>query len=62
MWSPVFGLKGKIDVTGRFAITKSNEPRNPLKAVLPVEIKTGRDQQSIEHRVQVRIDLCNSGW
>ena len=54
VWSPVLGLKGKIDVTGQFSIKKNDATRQQMmKAILPIELKTGKDWQSMEHRVQV---------
>ncbi|KAF7669381.1 hypothetical protein LDENG_00193020 [Lucifuga dentata] len=55
VWSPRFGLKGKIDVTARVRIQR---PRNGHKRALeertvPLELKTGRESNSIEHRSQV---------
>ncbi|XP_030580226.1 DNA replication ATP-dependent helicase/nuclease DNA2 isoform X2 [Archocentrus centrarchus] len=55
VWSPRFGLKGKIDVTARVQIQR---PRNgfhriPEEKTIPLELKTGRESNSIEHRSQV---------
>ncbi|XP_040891636.1 DNA replication ATP-dependent helicase/nuclease DNA2 [Toxotes jaculatrix] len=55
VWSPRFGLKGKIDVTARVRIQR---PRNGSHRALeektmPLELKTGRESNSIEHRSQV---------
>lgn len=55
MWSPRFGLKGKIDVTAKVRI---QSPRNrsllpPVEKTVPLELKTGRESNSIEHRSQV---------
>nr|XP_020445477.1 DNA replication ATP-dependent helicase/nuclease DNA2 isoform X2 [Monopterus albus] len=55
VWSPRFGLKGKIDVTARVQIQR---PRNGSRRSLeektvPLELKTGRESNSIEHRSQV---------
>ncbi|XP_055363244.1 DNA replication ATP-dependent helicase/nuclease DNA2 isoform X2 [Betta splendens] len=55
VWSPKFGLKGKIDVTARVRIQR---PRNGSRRAveektLPLELKTGRESNSIEHRSQV---------
>ncbi|KAM7423902.1 hypothetical protein PAMA_000323 [Pampus argenteus] len=55
VWSPRFGLKGKIDVTARVQIQK---PRNcsyktPEENTIPLELKTGKESNSIEHRSQV---------
>uniref|UniRef100_A0A667X6H7 DNA replication ATP-dependent helicase/nuclease n=1 Tax=Myripristis murdjan TaxID=586833 RepID=A0A667X6H7_9TELE len=54
VWSPRFGLKGKIDVTARVRIHRGhNGSRTPLERVMPLELKTGRESNSIEHRSQV---------
>uniref|UniRef100_A0AAQ5YMC4 DNA replication ATP-dependent helicase/nuclease n=1 Tax=Amphiprion ocellaris TaxID=80972 RepID=A0AAQ5YMC4_AMPOC len=55
VWSPRFGLKGKIDVTARVRI---QSPRNgghriPEEKIVPLELKTGKESNSIEHRSQV---------
>ncbi|XP_047437501.1 DNA replication ATP-dependent helicase/nuclease DNA2 isoform X2 [Mugil cephalus] len=55
VWAPRFGLKGKIDVTARVQIQR---PRNgnhriPEEKTVPLELKTGRESNSIEHRSQV---------
>ncbi|KAM9860402.1 DNA replication ATP-dependent helicase/nuclease DNA2 [Aulostomus maculatus] len=55
VWSPRFGLKGKIDVTAQVRIQR---PRNgilksPDVKTVPLELKTGRESNSIEHRSQV---------
>uniref|UniRef100_H3D8F0 DNA replication ATP-dependent helicase/nuclease n=1 Tax=Tetraodon nigroviridis TaxID=99883 RepID=H3D8F0_TETNG len=56
VWSPRFGLKGKIDVTARVRI---HRPRNGQhhgsqeERTIPLELKTGRESNSIEHRSQV---------
>ncbi|XP_026234301.1 DNA replication ATP-dependent helicase/nuclease DNA2 [Anabas testudineus] len=55
VWSPRFGLKGKIDVTARVQIHRpQNGSRRTLEEkTLPLELKTGRESNSIEHRSQV---------
>ncbi|GLD58312.1 DNA replication ATP-dependent helicase/nuclease DNA2 [Lates japonicus] len=55
VWCPRFGLKGKIDVT---ACVRIQRPRNGSHRALeertvPLELKTGRESNSIEHRSQV---------
>ncbi|XP_068172042.1 DNA replication ATP-dependent helicase/nuclease DNA2 [Antennarius striatus] len=55
VWSPRFGLKGKIDVTARIRIQR---PRNRSQTALedrtiPLELKTGKETNSTEHRSQV---------
>ncbi|XP_029284528.1 LOW QUALITY PROTEIN: DNA replication ATP-dependent helicase/nuclease DNA2 [Cottoperca gobio] len=55
VWSPRFGLKGKIDVTARVQIQKprSGGHRSPEERTIPLELKTGKESNSIEHRSQV---------
>uniref|UniRef100_A0A8C4Q3P1 DNA replication ATP-dependent helicase/nuclease DNA2 n=1 Tax=Eptatretus burgeri TaxID=7764 RepID=A0A8C4Q3P1_EPTBU len=60
IWSPRFGLKGKLDVTVKVAVQRcrrgSGLQKNrvaTLEAVLPLELKTGRESNSLEHRAQV---------
>ncbi|KAM4704441.1 DNA replication ATP-dependent helicase/nuclease DNA2 [Rhinophrynus dorsalis] len=50
IWSPRFGLKGKIDVTARVKIHRKSKTH--LK-IMPLELKTGKESNSIEHRSQV---------
>uniref|UniRef100_A0A665UC48 DNA replication ATP-dependent helicase/nuclease n=1 Tax=Echeneis naucrates TaxID=173247 RepID=A0A665UC48_ECHNA len=55
VWSPRFGLKGKIDVTAQVQIQRprNGSHRSPEQKTLPLELKTGRESNSIEHRSQV---------
>ncbi|XP_072414096.1 DNA replication ATP-dependent helicase/nuclease DNA2 isoform X2 [Chiloscyllium punctatum] len=50
IWSPRFGLKGKIDVTASVKIHR--HPKTHTK-VMPLELKTGKESNSVEHRSQV---------
>ncbi|KAM4636922.1 DNA replication ATP-dependent helicase/nuclease DNA2 [Discoglossus pictus] len=50
IWSPRFGLKGKIDVTTGVKIHQKF--KSHIK-VMPLELKTGKESNSIEHRSQV---------
>ncbi|XP_040218108.1 DNA replication ATP-dependent helicase/nuclease DNA2 [Rana temporaria] len=50
IWSPRFGLKGKIDVTAKVKIHQKT--KSHLK-IMPLELKTGKESNSIEHRSQV---------
>lgn len=52
MWSPRFGLKGKIDVTAGVRIHRRG--RKPIDKIVPLELKTGKESNSIEHRSQVK--------
>ncbi|XP_070685993.1 DNA replication ATP-dependent helicase/nuclease DNA2 [Pempheris klunzingeri] len=55
VWSPRFGLKGKIDVTARVRIQRprNSSHRNSEERTVPLELKTGKESNSIEHRSQV---------
>ncbi|XP_064125709.1 DNA replication ATP-dependent helicase/nuclease DNA2 isoform X2 [Loxodonta africana] len=50
IWSPRFGLKGKIDVTVGVKIHRGCEMKYKI---MPLELKTGKESNSIEHRSQV---------
>ncbi|XP_055087707.1 DNA replication ATP-dependent helicase/nuclease DNA2 isoform X1 [Periophthalmus magnuspinnatus] len=55
VWSPRFGLKGKIDLTAQVSIQRprnTNYRMSDIKTV-PLELKTGKESNSIEHRSQV---------
>ena len=60
VWSPRFGLKGKIDVTARVRIQKpgSGSCRRLEEKTIPLELKTGKESNSIEHRSQVGV-ICS---
>lgn len=51
IWSPRFGLKGKIDVTAGVRIHRRG--RKHVDKIVPLELKTGKESNSIEHRSQV---------
>ncbi|XP_049421116.1 DNA replication ATP-dependent helicase/nuclease DNA2 [Epinephelus fuscoguttatus] len=55
VWSPRFGLKGKIDVTARVRIQRprGGSHRALEEKTVPLELKTGKESNSIEHRSQV---------
>ncbi|XP_077420738.1 DNA replication ATP-dependent helicase/nuclease DNA2 [Vanacampus margaritifer] len=55
VWSPRFGLKGKLDLTARVRIQRSGNVsrRSSEVMTIPMELKTGRESNSIEHRSQV---------
>lgn len=53
MWCPLFGLKGKMDVTAGVRIHRRG--RKPTERIVPMELKTGKESNSIEHRSQVQI-------
>uniref|UniRef100_A0A8C8R5G7 DNA replication ATP-dependent helicase/nuclease DNA2 n=1 Tax=Pelusios castaneus TaxID=367368 RepID=A0A8C8R5G7_9SAUR len=50
IWSPRFGLKGKIDVTVGVKIHRTSGTEYKI---MPLELKTGKESNSIEHRSQV---------
>nr|XP_044993688.1 DNA replication ATP-dependent helicase/nuclease DNA2 isoform X1 [Jaculus jaculus] len=50
IWSPRFGLKGKIDVTVGVKIHRGGKTKYKI---MPLELKTGKESNSIEHRSQV---------
>ncbi|XP_075072554.1 DNA replication ATP-dependent helicase/nuclease DNA2 [Mixophyes fleayi] len=50
IWSPRFGLKGKIDVTAKVKIHQKSKGHFKI---MPLELKTGKESNSIEHRSQV---------
>ncbi|XP_010020262.1 PREDICTED: DNA replication ATP-dependent helicase/nuclease DNA2, partial [Nestor notabilis] len=50
IWSPRFGLKGKIDVTARVKIHRQPAVQS---RIMPLELKSGKESNSIEHRSQV---------
>ncbi|XP_069045163.1 DNA replication ATP-dependent helicase/nuclease DNA2 [Lepisosteus oculatus] len=50
IWSPRFGLKGKIDLTAGVKIHRRGRTQ---QRVMPLELKTGKESNSIEHRSQV---------
>ncbi|XP_067672136.1 DNA replication ATP-dependent helicase/nuclease DNA2-like [Haliotis asinina] len=52
IWSPRFGVKGKIDMTVQVEFPKAAQQK---KKVLPLELKTGRPTFSIEHKGQVTL-------
>ncbi|KAB0399544.1 hypothetical protein E2I00_005424, partial [Balaenoptera physalus] len=49
IWSPRFGLKGKIDVTVGVKIHRGCKTKYKI---MPLELKTGKESNSIEHRSQ----------
>lgn len=50
IWSPRFGLKGKIDVTVGVKIHRGHKTKYKI---MPLELKTGKESNSVEHRSQV---------
>ncbi|ESK91611.1 dna replication helicase dna2 [Moniliophthora roreri MCA 2997] len=58
IWSPTYGLKGKLDATVETTISESNflSPKPTLvHGPKPFEIKTGRSNGLMEHRAQTML-------
>ncbi|XP_021343498.1 DNA replication ATP-dependent helicase/nuclease DNA2-like isoform X1 [Mizuhopecten yessoensis] len=54
IWSPRFGVKGKIDLT--VEVRKKSRPKGlGEKLTIPLELKTGRPSFSLEHKGQVTL-------
>lgn len=59
IWSSRFGLKGKVDVTLRVRVQRTGRDGRHRRLdteerLMPLELKTGKESNSIEHRSQVR--------
>ncbi|XP_074640132.1 DNA replication ATP-dependent helicase/nuclease DNA2-like [Tubulanus polymorphus] len=52
VWSPRFGIKGKVDVTVEVRI---QAPSGRERKVVPLELKTGKPSFSVEHKGQVTL-------
>ncbi|XP_072032876.1 DNA replication ATP-dependent helicase/nuclease DNA2-like [Amphiura filiformis] len=55
VWSPRWGLKGKVDITAQVKIQRTQMRSSPKTYTVPLELKTGRQTNSIEHRSQVML-------
>ncbi|KAJ6559180.1 DNA replication factor Dna2-domain-containing protein [Mycena vulgaris] len=57
IWSPIWGLKGKIDATVFAVISDSKSPGGAIvtSGPKPFEIKTGRPVAGLEHRAQTML-------
>ncbi|KAG6888262.1 hypothetical protein C0992_009151 [Termitomyces sp. T32_za158] len=57
IWSPTYGLKGKLDATVNAIISDPNPPFAPVvsSGPKPLEIKTGRAMGGMEHRAQTML-------
>ncbi|PVD31406.1 hypothetical protein C0Q70_06818 [Pomacea canaliculata] len=53
IWSPRYGIKGKIDMTVEVKLGK--KPGQVIRKVLPLELKTGKASYSVEHKGQVTL-------
>ncbi|KAI9356994.1 DNA replication factor Dna2-domain-containing protein [Zopfochytrium polystomum] len=50
VWSPLFGLKGNVDVTAEVALSENDgQVKN---RIVPLELKTGKNTTSVSHRAQ----------
>lgn len=53
IWSPTYGLKGKVDASVQATITERNAlVSTSTSYTMPFEIKTGRAAAGMEHRAQ----------
>ena len=61
IWSPTYGLKGKLDATVQAVIAESTIDKDVKKEpqlsihTMPFEIKTGRSIAGMEHRAQTML-------
>lgn len=65
IWSPTYGLKGKLDASVQAVITDIEDASNPftiacpkrstVSHAAPLEIKTGRAVAGMEHRAQTTL-------
>ncbi|KAF8831992.1 hypothetical protein HHX47_DHR1000949 [Lentinula edodes] len=62
IWSPTYGLKGKLDATVQTTISQKTDPARlsfskitPTQGPKPLEIKTGRATSGMEHRAQTML-------
>ncbi|KAI6100620.1 Dna2-domain-containing protein [Pisolithus sp. B1] len=61
IWSPKYGLKGKLDASVQVVITETTTAQHAKKAsvlsshTMPFEIKTGRSIAGMEHRAQTML-------
>lgn len=60
IWSPMWGLKGKIDVSVEFKVIREHQIAPPTVDILiaPLELKTGENKPnaaSISHKAQVML-------
>ncbi|XP_022112069.1 DNA replication ATP-dependent helicase/nuclease DNA2-like isoform X2 [Acanthaster planci] len=53
VWSPRWGTKGKVDLTVEVKIHQRNLQGRKTQMTVPLELKTGRQTNSIEHRSQL---------
>ncbi|XP_071792468.1 DNA replication ATP-dependent helicase/nuclease DNA2-like [Asterias amurensis] len=53
VWSPRWGTKGKVDLTVEVKIHPQRSQGSKHQMTVPLELKTGRQTNSIEHRSQL---------
>ncbi|XP_077301776.1 DNA replication helicase/nuclease 2 [Arctopsyche grandis] len=53
IWSPKYGVSGRIDVTVKVAIHNRRGIGSKIEKLMPLELKTGKASNSAEHRGQV---------
>eukprot|EP00057_Strongylocentrotus_purpuratus_P020670 XP_011675144.1 PREDICTED: DNA replication ATP-dependent helicase/nuclease DNA2 [Strongylocentrotus purpuratus] len=53
IWSPRWGVKGKVDLTVEVKIHRPSRSQPGQHANMPLELKTGKETNSIEHRSQI---------
>ncbi|XP_038047126.1 DNA replication ATP-dependent helicase/nuclease DNA2-like isoform X2 [Patiria miniata] len=53
VWSPRWGTKGKVDLTVEVKIHQRKPHGKKTQMTVPLELKTGRQTNSIEHRSQL---------
>ncbi|KAL6302085.1 Dna2-domain-containing protein [Sparassis latifolia] len=56
IWSPTYGLKGKVDASVQAVISEIDGESSPFtRWTMPLEIKTGRAVAGMEHRAQTML-------
>lgn len=57
IWSPKWGLKGKVDASVQSSIILDRKEKNAIREmnVAPLEIKTGRSVGVMNHRAQTML-------
>jgi len=54
VWSPMYGLKGNIDATIQVQMQTAKD-QHPKTLTVPLELKTGKKDNSAEHRAQTQL-------
>ncbi|KAF9431240.1 Tripartite DNA replication factor [Podila epigama] len=55
IWSPTFGLKGKIDATVQVVLSDDGQQNNATTLTVPLELKTGKSSHVMSHRAQTML-------